>query len=102
MRERSDALEATTLALATLRLTRLATRDTLPAMKAARDSIIRRYGKESSVAELVSCPFCASVWSAGIILGLRKAGPVGKTLVDILALSGAVSAIWKNLEWDEE
>lgn len=98
----TDVMGGIATALATLRVTRLVTRDDAPPIQAARDAIIRRFGKGSSVAELVSCPFCSSVWIAFAVLGLRQSGQIGKVLVDGLALSGAVSAIWKHLGWDEE
>lgn len=62
-------------ALATYRLARLVTTDTLPPAKAFRAAIIRRYGPESAVAELVHCPWCVGVWAAAGVVTARRIAP---------------------------
>ncbi len=49
-------------ALCVFRLTRLVTRDTITAP--FRDHLVREYGHDSKVVELVECGYCVSVWAA--------------------------------------
>lgn len=53
-------------ALATYRLTRLVTRDTITAP--LRDSLVRGYGHDSKIVEWVECPWCTSPYLAVLTL----------------------------------
>lgn len=58
--------------LAVYRLTRLAIVDTLPPVRAARERILQRLPVTSWQAELLTCPWCLSVWiGAGVLLVRR-------------------------------
>jgi hypothetical protein len=99
-------LSLLTQALATFRLTRLITEDTIT--EPLRDAIYARFGdpsqtrrREISLSYLVSCPYCASVYAAAATtllaaLTTRRAPlPIrlpAAFLLSTLALSGAVSA----------
>lgn len=60
-------------ALAVFRLTRLVTEDHLP-FGPLRDRLNRR-DPDSLAAELVSCPWCVSMYAAMLVLGLHAVLP---------------------------
>jgi hypothetical protein len=72
-------------ALATARLTRLITQDTIT--DPLRDQVSKVH---PMVDELVHCPWCAGVWAAGAILLADRTAPA---LVDTLALAQAGSMV---------
>ena len=97
-----DILEWVAVTLAAFRLTRLITWDDFPPIKAVRDFIIRKSGEGSALAELVSCPFCTSVWVAFGTCAAWYWGPRELRAVLIaLAVSGAVSLVFMFAEKPE-
>jgi hypothetical protein len=73
------------LALATARLTRLITEDSIT--EPVRDRVSARH---ELLDELVHCRWCAGVWAAGAVLVADRVAPA---LVDTLALAQAGSMI---------
>jgi len=63
-------------ALAVFRLTRLVTQDTLPPVRKAREALIEwdeKRGKDSPYAELITCPWCFSMWvSLGLVFVVKR------------------------------
>lgn len=55
--------------LTTFRLTRLVVADSFPPAAAFRKAVADRFGKGSSWAYLVNCPWCSGVWVAGAVVG---------------------------------
>lgn len=56
--------------LATWRLTRLLVADAFPPVAKPRQWVVGRFGDGSSVAYLVECPWCMSVWvGAAVVAG---------------------------------
>lgn len=93
-----------TQALATYRITRLITEDTITAP--LRDAIFARFGdpstsKEISLSYAVTCPHCASIYAAAAVaalttLSLRAPAPIrllATFLTTTLALSGTISLL---------
>lgn len=73
-----NATNVTIDALAVARLTRLATEDRIP-VGWVRDRILERadrdsggLGSASKLAELVSCPWCMSIWLAAGVVVVRR------------------------------
>ena len=56
--------------LATYRVTRLLTADSFPPLARARDAVEDRWGDESWQAYLAHCPWCVSVYVAGVLTAL--------------------------------
>jgi len=54
--------------LTVYRATRLITTDTFPPCERLRAIVERRYGEDSSITYLISCPWCMSVWLGAIIV----------------------------------
>lgn len=50
------------------RITRLVTIDEFPPVKLVRDTVISRFGEDSSWAYLVECPWCASVYVGAAVV----------------------------------
>jgi len=79
------------LALATYRLTRILVFDKI--FKLFRD-FIRSKSKLYAfyvVREIITCPWCAGVWTAMLIIVLYFLVPYGKLLIYLLAISGVAS-----------
>lgn len=83
--------------LAAARLARLVRRDTITAP--ARDWIdVRAYDGDADVApyafvrDLLDCPWCATVWTAGAILALRRI-PGGRVVRDLLAVAAVAGFV---------
>lgn len=80
-------------ALAVARITRLVTEDRIP-FGWLRDRILERaqensggLGSDSRLAELVTCPWCMSIWVAGFVLLARRFVPGWRHLARLLAAS---------------
>ena len=56
--------------LAIARTNRLINRDTLPPVVRLRSWVIRRWGPDSSIAELIQCPWCISAWTPPVWITL--------------------------------
>jgi len=79
--------------LATYRLTRLLVFDSI--FKIFRDFVRSksRYLIFYVIREIITCPWCAGVWSAIIIFGIYYLIPFGQFLIILLAISGVASFI---------
>lgn len=53
---------------AVYRITRFVVADAFPPMAHFRDWVAGRFGEESSIAYLVECPWCMSVWLGGLVV----------------------------------
>lgn len=85
-------------ALAVYRLTRLAVWDSFPPVANAREDLLDRFGPESSVSELLTCPWCISFWIAFSCLGAKRAFPrTWNVIGNALALS-CVAGLLSNVE----
>lgn len=51
---------------ATTRLTRFLNSDVLA--EPIRDAVYRRFGDDSRLSYLISCPWCASIWIASVVM----------------------------------
>lgn len=92
-------------ALACYRLTRLVVDDTFPPIQAMRDRIVDRHTTELTqpngivvtrpgpLAELVQCPWCASVWLGALVVALRWNLPEWWTPVALVLALSAVAGI---------
>jgi hypothetical protein len=65
-----DALVIVLLALTVWRATRFVVKDDLPLVKTPRDRLVRRSTRSDGTlrwyGELITCPWCTSVWLAGV------------------------------------
>jgi hypothetical protein len=77
-------------ALACYRATRLITRDSVPVFRVPRDAVVRRW-EGRPVAELVTCPWCVSVWLAAGIVTARLLLPGPWTLLALVLAFSAVA-----------
>lgn len=68
----TDPVTTTVDMLAVARLARLVTIDDFPPIKAARDRFTKAVGADSSIAELVGCPWCASWWIGLGVVAVRR------------------------------
>lgn len=87
------------LALASARLTQLVVDDSIT--EPVRDKIHERPGDETwsnVLDEVVNCHACTSVWAGAGVLAAEHAGPVGRFLVRVLALSQAALAVKSVIE----
>ncbi len=85
--------DMTLMILATYRLTRLLVFDAI--FKLFRDFVKARarYLIFYVVREIITCPWCAGVWAAIIIVAIYYLVPYGKLLVILLAISGVASFV---------
>lgn len=90
-------------ALAVARVTRLINEDRIP-FGGVRDAILARaardgggLGSESKLAELVTCPWCMSMWVAGGVLVARRSR-FWRPLALVLAMSevAGLLATWSE------
>ena len=81
------------MTLATYRLTRLLVFDSI--FKIFRDFIKSRarYLVFYVVREIITCPWCAGVWAALIIVSIYYLVPFGQILIILFAISGVASFI---------
>jgi hypothetical protein len=87
------------LALASARLTQLVVDDAIT--EPVRDAIHARPGGEfwsDTLDEVVNCHACTSIWAGAGVLTAEHAGPVGRFLVRVLALSQAALAVKSLIE----
>lgn len=80
-------------ALAAFRITRLATLDDFPPVELARTRIIEWAGKDSSLAKLVSCPWCSGWWISLAVVVLAMRYPAARKALLVPAVSGAVGLL---------
>lgn len=69
------ATDLATDGLAAWRLTHLVTADVFPPVEHAREQIMGRFGPDSPVSYLVTCPYCVGVWAGLAIAVARKVAP---------------------------
>lgn len=75
--------------LAVHRLTRFLSTDGFPPVKTLRDAVKRRYGSDSPVFELATCPWCQSLWAAPVVaLALRRWPALRWALLGLAISSG--------------
>jgi len=91
--------------LATWRLTRLFGTDKLT--EALRDDMVglalgfKATKITRKFLQLMDCPYCLSVWAAGVVLVLNHV-PMGKMVVRLLAMSAVAGELSSRLDsWDE-
>jgi hypothetical protein len=84
-------------ALATYRLSRLLTRDSLPLVQAPRDAVLARWG-HSSWSELAVCPWCISVWLGAGVVAARLLAPAAWTPVALVLAYSAVTGLLASHE----
>jgi hypothetical protein len=89
-------------ALATWRLTRLFGVDKIT--EGTRDRITEtalRYGVGVKALYLLDCPYCLSIYAAGVVILLNRL-PLGKTVVRLLAMSAVGGELSNRLDlWTE-
>jgi hypothetical protein len=78
--------------LATFRVTRLITTDDLPPIQAARDWLIERVGKNSTLAEGLRCGWCVSAHIAWMLVCLATRKPPWRLTFGDWMLVAALSA----------
>ena len=93
-------LELTRNVLATYRLQRLLGRDVIT--EGLRDRAVgalwlRRPRQAAWLDKMLECPWCRTVWAAGIVWALHQARPA-RPVLDVLALAGAGSLIAVHLD----
>jgi hypothetical protein len=85
-------LELATYALATYRLTRLITRDTITAP--LRDRIYNHLPpEESHLGYLFTCEWCMSIWTASLLFTSSIITPVTDAVATVLALSAVAGLL---------
>lgn len=84
-------------ALAVYRLARLVTRDSVPLFARPRDAIAARWDGRA-LGELVSCPWCASVYIAAGVLAARLLVPVPWSLIAVPLAWSAVAGFLSSRE----
>lgn len=110
---RVTALALVLDALAVYRLTRLITEDTFPPVRRFREAVIRRYTAVVAQgpgtvedpgwqAELIQCPWCASVWLAAGVTAARWVLPSAWSFVAwLLALSAVASIVSQFVDGED-
>lgn len=94
-----DALKLLVLALASHQLSRVLTKEriALPVRRlfTEPDGETPRSGWARAPGELVTCPYCASVWSATVLVALQV-----DVLTYVLAIAGVASVlhVWRDRE----
>lgn len=84
--------------LASYRLTRLVVEDEI--LSDVRQWVWDSHPpEETKIGYFITCPFCVSVWAAGLVAltGRAQYGPLA-TIRNALAMSGAVSLIQESLD----
>lgn len=95
-----DTVWLTVDALAVYRLSRLVTRDSLPLVKRPREALVRRGQRGHSLtwwAELVTCPWCVSMYLAPIVLGARAYAEVAWSPLALVLAGSAVAGLLSEL-----
>ena len=86
---RPSALDVAVDVLATHRVTRAVTRDSVPILARPRDAVRRRW-PDSQAAYLVTCDWCVSVWAGLAVAAVRTLAP---TVWDPIARGLAASSV---------
>jgi len=95
-----DALTLITAALATARITRLITTDTIT--EPIRVSAVRRLGVDSKIAYVIVCDWCSSMYvGAGVAASWWVWGDTKIWLASALALSASYAAGFLNSKADD-
>lgn len=84
-------------ALATHRLTRAITRDSVPLTARPRDAIRKRW-PDSAVAYLVGCDWCVSVWVGTGVAVARRVAPRAWAVAGPALASSTVAALIASRE----
>lgn len=84
--------------LAVYRITVFIAKDAFPPMQASRDWVIRRAGEDSSVAYLMECPWCVSIYvGAAVVAGTDLVGVSVPVPVLVWLVSSAVTGLLAEL-----
>jgi len=87
-----SAVGLAVLALATYRLTRLVTRDSITAP--LRERVWRRFPPETTrVGYVLTCEWCASVWTASLLVVSSTMLTASRPVLLVLAVSGATGLL---------
>lgn len=100
-----DAFSFFILGLATWRSACIITREDGPLMAfyRLREAAMTRWPAPGSVGELLTCPYCTSVWLGGIATVAWCLLPTATTLLALpLALSGVAAAIERTLDTGDD
>lgn len=92
-----DAVWLLVDALACYRAVRLVTRDSVPIFRVPRDAVLDRWG-DTALGELVTCPWCMSVWLAAPILAARALVPAWWTPLSLVLALSAVTGLLASRE----
>ena len=87
----STAVDAATDSLAVYRLTRLVTQDDITAP--IRERIFQKLGDDHKLSELISCPWCSSVWLAGGASLARELFPKSWSMFSRAMATAAIAGI---------
>lgn len=91
-----DALKFGVNALATYRIARLVTQDSITAN--LREKAFQKFGEESLVSEWFRCSWCVSMWAAaGIVVADKVAPQQWPRVATVLALSAIAGATAQQL-----
>lgn len=86
------AIEFVILGLATFRITRLATRDTI--FESARNKFWRRFPPETSkIGYLLTCEWCLSVWVGSLVVISAMIIPVTVYVYAVFAVSAVAGLL---------
>jgi len=92
VREPLSSRDLVVLALAAHRVTRLVVKDDLPPIQAARDWLVERAGKDSTLAEMIRCSWCAGAHVAWALVCLATHKPPWRLSFRDWMLVAALSA----------
>lgn len=88
-----SALEVMVVGLAAFRISRLVTTDDFPPIELARTRLIEWAGKDSALAEWVSCPWCAGWHITLILVAVALRYPAVRKALLVPAVSGVVGLL---------
>jgi hypothetical protein len=91
--EHPRPLDVAIAALAIFRACRFLSEDGFPPVKRLRDGIRDRYGPDSPWTEILSCPWCQSLWISPLVALSIKRYPRVRWLLLGPALSGVVGLL---------
>jgi hypothetical protein len=81
-------------ALACWRLTHLIVADVFPPVQRARDAVLDRFGPDSPVSYLISCPACSGVWvGLGVVAARFSLPRMWRPVSQVLAVAAAAPLI---------
>lgn len=87
-------------ALATARITRLVTRDTITTP--ARMWLINRAGVDARFSELITCDWCSGVWVSSAVLGSTWAWGEHRWLQVILSILAMAHVVGLLASWERD